>query len=63
MSETGLNPGCSRQQSPPRRSQNLMPTEAEQTFIARLREQRARVEEQGLAAARPETEAQLLDLL
>ena len=40
-----------------------MPTEAELALIARLREHRARVEERGLAAARPETEAQLLNLL
>eukprot|EP00961_Rhodomonas_salina_P128789 1735301-Rhodomonas_salina.1 len=32
-----------------------MPTEAELALIARLREQRARVEERGLAAARPKT--------
>eukprot|EP00960_Hanusia_phi_P011464 334619-Hanusia_phi.AAC.1 len=63
MSETGSNAGGSRQPSPPRRSQDLMPTEAELALIARLREHRARVEERGLAAARPETEAQLLNLL
>eukprot|EP00961_Rhodomonas_salina_P282270 3813907-Rhodomonas_salina.1 len=40
-----------------------MPTEAELALIARLREHLERVEEQGLAAARPETEAQLLSLL
>eukprot|EP00961_Rhodomonas_salina_P263525 3561395-Rhodomonas_salina.1 len=42
-----------------------MPTEAELALIARLREHLAIVEEQGLAAARPETasEAQLLNLL
>eukprot|EP00961_Rhodomonas_salina_P119191 1604085-Rhodomonas_salina.1 len=62
MSETGSNVGGSRQQSQPRRSQDLMPTEAVLALIARLREHRARVEELGLSAARPETEAQLLNL-
>eukprot|EP00961_Rhodomonas_salina_P237258 3206764-Rhodomonas_salina.1 len=43
MSETGSNAGGSRQPSQQRRSQDLMPTEAELALIARHREHQARV--------------------